>query len=103
VSYLDDYWSDISGRKYGPSVLEVFQLLKYFGNFSTFISHGILENSKTAVISCGNTMFTETIPCIIAQHAVRSDFNLTVSLCAAAAGLTCRNMINERLRHVECH
>jgi hypothetical protein len=31
-------------------------MLKYFCNFTTFISHSISKSSKTSVISCGNTI-----------------------------------------------
>ena len=55
MPYLDDYWSDPFGWKYDPLVFEVFQLLKYFGNFTTFFSHSISKDSKTSVISYGNT------------------------------------------------
>ena len=61
VPYLDDYWSNPFGPKYDPSVLEVVQLLKYFGNFTIFISYGISKKSKTSVISHGNTTMHESI------------------------------------------
>jgi hypothetical protein len=46
VPYHNNYWSDLFVQNYDPSVLEVFQLLKYFGNFITFISHGVANSQK---------------------------------------------------------
>jgi hypothetical protein len=46
VLYHNNYWSNLFGQKYDPSVLEVFQPPKYFGNVIIFISHSIANSQK---------------------------------------------------------